>query len=275
MASTTSIAPMSIFVLALGGAGPPQALASAPPARARVAADAPALEVKVDPQMFQRDAHRAWIEERGRTVLERRTPKLEPGEHIVVELAGDAYDYVVTVQAYRDGVLLPDQPAPFEHDGTTDELLDRVAVAIDAAASHLVSSREAGEPPAGPEPTIRPPEPAREPSPPGAMPTPRRPLRLRIPGAIATGLGGAMLVSGAVLTARGEQPARNDLLLDRDLRPPGIALLGAGATVLLTGVALLVADEVRCRKQRGACSDRRPAPRRMAWSTRSWEETRR
>ena len=68
-----------------------------------------ALEVEVDPQMLQGQAHRGWVEARAREVLERRPGAVEAGDRIVVKLAGTSRDYHVEVRVLRGGE--PPRPA--------------------------------------------------------------------------------------------------------------------------------------------------------------------
>lgn len=263
------------IVLAVALLGSPPALTSASPDGAGAAVDAPALEVRVEPETLDSELDRVRVEERGRTVLDRRAEGLEPGERIVVDLAVDARGYHVIVRAFRHGIPVAHEPASFEHEGSIDELLDRAAVAIDDAADRLVAERErvalAG---LAPEPTPRKQAQATNPGDewnrPVTEPPPRRRFRLRIPGAIAAGLGASMMAGGAVLISNGQQPPGNSLLAPKDLLPPGVALLGAGAAFLVTGAALLVIDGVRCRRHPAAsCMDLRPTLRPVTWRERS------
>lgn len=257
-------------VLAAVLLGPPSARVSAAPADAAAAPVEPAalpaaLEVRVEPATLDSELDRVRVEQRGRAVLDRRAVGLEPGERIVVDLAGEAGGYRVIVRAFRHGVPVAHEPASFEHDGTIDELLDRAAVAIDDAADRLIAERErvalAARPPA-PMTRKQAQDDAEGGERPVAEPTPRRRFRLRIPGAVAAGLGASMMAGGTILTARGQQPPGDSLLTPEDLLPPGAALLGAGAAFLATGVTLLVIDAVRCRRHPVAsCEDQRPTLR--------------
>jgi hypothetical protein len=251
-ATTIRIARTWAIVLAVGLGSPP-ALASASPVHARARVDASVLEVRVEPATLDAELDRARVEERGRSVLERRVAGLELGERIVVELAGDGHGYRVSVRAFRNGLPILDQPASFEHEGAIDMLLIRVEARIEGAVNRLVTERER---------QARLQMPSAE-SQSDAETTPRRRLRLRIPGALAAGLGASMMAGGALLTARGDQPAGNDMLTPTDLRPPGAVLMATGATLLVTGVSLLVVDRVRCRKHRASCDDMRPTLRWM------------
>lgn len=248
------------MVLAAALLGPPSARVSAAPPDAAAPVEPAALEVRVEPQTLDSELDRVRVEQRGRTVLERRAVGLEPGERIVVDLAGEASGYRVIVRAFRHGVPVAHEPASFEHDGTIDELLDRAAVAVDDAASRLVAERErvrlGSLPPAPMPPRQAQGDEGRER--PLAEPPPRRRFRLRIPGAVAAGLGASMMAGGTILTARGQQPPGDGLLTPQDLLPPGAALLGAGAAFLATGATLLVIDAVRCRRHPVAsCLDQR------------------
>jgi len=256
-ATTTKIARAWAIVLAVGLLGPAPALASTAHARLEPA-EASRLEVRVEPVTLDAELDRARVEERAYAVLERRAA-LEPGERIVVDLAGDGHGYHVIVRAFRNGSPLAEQPAPFDHQGSIDALLIRVEARIEGAANRLAAVRE---------PTLRKGEGAE--ARPDAETSPRRRFRLRIPGALATGLGASMIAGGALLTSRGTQPPASDLLAPTDLRPPGVVLMGTGAALLITGVSLLVVDGVRCRKHRAACDDVRPTLRQTTWLVRPW-----
>ena len=252
-ASTTRIARAWAIVLAVGLLAPPTALASTPHARLEPAST-PALEVRVEPVTLDAELDRARVEERAHAVLERQAARLEPGERIVVDLAVDGSGYRVLVRAFRNGAPLAEQPAPFDHHGSSDALLIRVEARIEGAIHRLVAARE---------PTLRKSEQGAE----GQSDEPkRRRFRLRIPGALAAGLGASMVAGGALMTSGTAQPPGNDLLL----RPPGFVLMGAGAALLVTGVSLLVVDGVRCRRHRAACSDMRPTLRQTTWLGTSW-----
>jgi hypothetical protein len=163
----------------------------------------------------------------------------------------------VIVRAFRNGLPLADQPAPFDHHGSSDTLLIRVEARLEGAVNRLVAARE-------PTPKLGQGAEAFD-----AEPTKRRRFRLRIPGALATGLGASMIAGGALMTSRGAQPPGNDVLTRSDLRPPGVVLMGTGAALLVAGVSLLAVDRVRCRKHRAECGDTRPTLRQTTWVVRS------
>jgi hypothetical protein len=258
MALTTSIA------VGLVGLGPSRTHARTTYVVEPGPADADALAVEIDPEMLQGEAHRGWVQERAHAVLERRAEALEPGDRIVVELAGTSRAYRVEIRVLRAGEPLAEQPEPFQCNGSSDELLAMVETAVDDAVDRLVAARQAevdaeaarereAEAAAARErETKAEAERKRQ----ALAAKPYRPAPLGLAGAVAIGLGGVMVVGGAILTARGEIPSSNDLLGPTDFRPPGYALLGMGSAVLATGVALLVVDVVRCKKDRVACGER-------------------
>lgn len=256
-ASTTKIARAWAIGLAVGLLAPPPALASTTRARLEPART-PAVEVRVEPVTLDAELDRARVEERAHAVLERQTARLEPGERIVVDLAVDGSGYRVIVRAFRNGSPLAEQPAPFDHHGSSDALLLRVEARIEGAIHRLAAARE---------PTLRKSDEAQARA---DETSKRRRFRLRIPGALATGLGASMLAGGALMTSYGVQPPRSDLRAPSDLRPHGVVLMGTGAALLVTGVSLLVVDGVRCRKHRAACSDTRPTLRPTTWLGPSW-----
>lgn len=249
------------------------------PARAHAMAAAPvddadglALAVKVDPEMLQGEAHRGWVEARGREVLERRPGALQPGDRILVELAGTTRNYRVEIRVLLQGEPLASQPEPFVCKGSSDELLALVETAIDDAVDRLIEARKAeqAEQERQAEERVEQDREAQAKADEAARrklaETPYRPARLGLGGAVAMGLGGALVVSGAVVTSRGAVPSGNDLLGSIDFRPPGYALLGVGSAVLMAGLAVLVVDVVRCKKDRAACGERGPLRRRSVQS---------
>jgi hypothetical protein len=235
--------------------------------------DGSALEVKVDPEMFQGEAHRGWVQARGQEVLERRPVALEPGDRIVVELGGTSRDYRVTVRVLLGGEAIAEQPAPFQCKGSSDELLKLMETAVDDAVDRLIAerntraqaerdglAREQAE-----RDRIAKEQAAEDARKASLAAKPYRPARLGVAGAVATALGGALVVSGAVVTSRGEVASDNDLLGTTDFRPPGYVLLGVGSAVLVAGIGMLVVDVVRCKKDRVVCGERTPVLRRAAW----------
>lgn len=233
-----------------------------------------AVEVEVDPQMLQGQAHRGWIEARAREVLERRPGALAADERILVTLAGTSRDYHVELRVLRRGEPLASQPAPFVCKGASDELLEQVEIAIDDAVDRLIEARRrerereqaaSEQAAAAAEHQRRAAEAAERRA---LAAKPYRPARLGLGGAVTLGLGGAVLVAGAVVTARGVALATNDLLEHQDFRPPGYALLGVGSAVLVTGLGMLVVDVVRCKQDRVRCGQREPLLQRAAQASR-------
>lgn len=226
------------------------------------------LTVEVDPRMFQAEAHRGWVEEQARTVLDRRASDLEDGDGIVVDLAGMSRDYRVTIRVLRHGEPLAEQPETFECRGSTDELLALVEVGVEQAVDRLIEARtreQAERERQARERAERERTAQAELMRRNALATkPYRPAMLGLMGAVTAGLGGGLMVSGALVSAKGIEPSGNDLLSATDFRPPGYALLGVGAAVLTTGVVLLVTDVVRCKRDRVVCGERGPLLERMA-----------
>jgi hypothetical protein len=218
------------------------------------------LTVRVEPEVFDGEMLREWVQQQGRSVLDRRGP-LASGDHIVIEIGGSPLDFVLTVQVYRQGERLPGDDDTSRCSCTTDELLaaveqrveqriDRLDDAIRAEQEHAERERLAREQAMASKRRRR-----RAKQPPSA-PEPYRPKRLGIVGAVGTGLAAAMLASGIGLVAAGQRPSDEDLLEPVDLRPSGLGLLGVGSTVLVTGVVLLVVDVVRCKKDEDRCAER-------------------
>jgi len=230
----------------------------------------PTLEVKVDPQMLQGQAHRGWVEARAREVLERRPGAVEAGDRIVVELAGTIRDYRVEIRVLRGSELLASQPEPFVCKGSSDELLEQVGIAIDDAVDRLIEARrlEQAERERVEREWAASEEAAEEAARQRLAATRYQPGRLGVAGAVTLGLGDVVVVAGAIVTARGVVPATNDLLELNDFRPPGYVLLGVGSVVLVTGLGMLVADAVRCKKDRVRCGQRGSLLQRAARASR-------
>lgn len=264
-----------VLVLTVGPAGLRPASVHAATAFPVDADPGTALEVEVDPQMLQGQAHRGWIEARAREVLERRPGAVEAGDRIVVKLAGTSRDYHVEVRVLRGGEPLASQPEPFVCKGSSDELLTQVAAAVDDAVDRIIEARRLAQAErerqareaAERERAARE-QAAAEAERQTLAARPYRPARLGVAGAVTLGLGGAVVVAGAVMTARGVVQPPNDLLEHNDFRPPGYALLGVGSVVLATGLGLLVVDVVRCKKDRVKCGQRDPLLQRAARASR-------
>lgn len=237
----------------------------------------PSLTVEVDPEMLQAEAHRGWVEAHAREVLQRRPRALEASDHIEVGLAGTNRNYQLVVRVLRRGQPLAEQPDPIACKGSSDELLVAVEAAVDDAVDRLIEARKAEERAvvqaglAAEEQAEREREAraaAEEARRRELAAKPYRPARLGLAGAVATGLGSAVVLSGAIMAGRGRVDWGNDLINDVDYGPPGHALLAVGSTVLATGIAMLVVDAVRCKKDRVKCGERGWSSRRMAWGSR-------
>lgn len=269
------LAAMITTAWVVGATGPRLAEARAAVAFPAESAESPTLTVVVDPDMLQSDAHRSWVETRAREVLERRPRALDPEDRIEVSLAGTTRNYQLSVRVLQRGQPLAEQPEPLVIKGSSDDLLAAVETAIDDAVDRLIDARKAEERAArarvDEEREER--ERTRESEAEEARrrelaERPYRPTRLGVAGAIAMGLGGAMVLSGAIVTARGRVDWGNDLINDVDYRPPGHALLAVGSAVLATGLTMLVVDVVQCKRDRVKCGERGRFSRRVAWGSR-------
>jgi hypothetical protein len=268
--SSTHGATALVMALTVGAAGLCPASVHAITAFTIEAAASPVLEVEVDPKMLQGKAHRSWVEARAGAVLERRAGAVEAGDHIVVALAGTSYDYRVEIRVLRGGEPLASQPEPFVCEGSSEELLLQVEVAVDDAVDRLIEARqrEQTEREQAERERVARERAAKEEEERRLLAArPYRPGGLGLAGAVTLGLGSAAVVAGAIVTARGVV-SPNDLLEPLDFHPPGYALLGAGSVVLVTGLGMLVADVVRCKKDRVKCGQRGPLLQRAARASR-------
>jgi hypothetical protein len=268
---------MIATVLAMGTVWPCAIEAQAAMAFPVDRAEGPSLTVDVDPEMLQSEAHRGWVEARAREVLERRPRALEPDDHIEIGLAGTNRNYHLVVRVLRHGQPIAEQPDPIACKGSSDDLLVAVEAAVDDAVDRLIQAHKAEER-AVVQAVLAAEEQAEREREARATTEkdrrrelaakPYRPARLGLAGAVATGLGSALVVSGAILAARGRVDWGNDFIRDVDYRPPGYALLAVGSTVLATGITMLVVDVVRCERNREKCGERGRFSRRMAWGSR-------
>lgn len=240
------------------------------------------VTVEVASDVFEGETLRGWVRERSLATLESRVP-LRTGDRIVIAVEGMPLDYVLQVTARRWGKILSVGSERVECSCTADELLAAVERLVEQAAIELERSdqvereqmerkRFEREQAQRAERTRR--ERRRRDQGEALAQESYRPARLGLGGAIGTGLGGALLVTGFALIAWGDGPAPdNDLLERTNVRPSGWVVLGVGATVFTTGVALLVVDAVRCRKDRVRCGQRgsvfdrarRSGPREVTW----------
>ncbi|MEM9460200.1 MAG: hypothetical protein AAGF11_38860 [Myxococcota bacterium] len=233
------------------------------------------VTVEVASDVFEAETLRAWVQERSLATVEARAP-LRAGDRIVIAVEGMPLDYAIEVSALRWGKALPGGPPRVECACTADELLATVERLVEQAVSELelrdrVERKQMEQQRLAQERAQQAEHKRRRRRGPGEAQDrePYRPAALGLAGAIGTGLGGAMFVTGVALIARGDgPPTDNDLIVRTNLRPPGVVVLGVGATVLATGVALLVVDAVRCRKDRARCGQRRAAVERARRSIR-------
>ncbi|MEX1362340.1 MAG: hypothetical protein AB1Z98_04395 [Nannocystaceae bacterium] len=258
---------MTSAMLMVVGMGPRPASGTEPAADVDVLApetDLPPLEVEVVPEMFQREAHRGWVLEHGRLVLDRRDP-LPEGDRLVMKLGGMVGEYEIRVRVYRHGGADPTWSTQTPCECTRDQLFTMIEQSVDRAVDHIEAevraeqeaAARAAEEQAEREQAERERAEAeeRERKRLAALAAePYRPKPLGFSGIVATGVGAGVLATGIALAARGEgRPTNNDPVRPADLRPPGYALLGVGLGVLTAGVSMLLVDVVRCRKDRVQC----------------------
>lgn len=216
-----------------------------------------------------------WVVDLGERVLA-RPPELEARARIVILLDGVPMGYSLRVEARRDPQAAPSWTDDASCECTTDELLASLERSLEAAVTGLHEATVAEQRAAAAEAqrarerAEREAQLEREQERRAALAAqPYHPSRLGLAGAFASGLGGALLIPGIVLVAKGQgTPPDNGLLLPVDYRPPGHALLGVGLGVLGVGIGLLVTDVVRCRRDRVRCGERGRVFDRSAHSSR-------
>lgn len=221
------------------------------------------LEFRAADGLADPSFHRKLVLRRAASALEGRAP-LDSRDRIVVNLDGGPLDYHLTVVALRDGGELPEQVALLDCGCSTTEMLAKVdglvaeaATKLEAAAeqereqlaAQLEAQQEQERQAAAEEQARLDLEAERA----ALAAKPYRPERLGLYGAVGTGLGGGLLITGAALTGVGDNHSAPNL------RQPGTALLGAGAVILSVGLTMLVTDVLRCRKDRVRCGGRKGA----------------
>lgn len=201
-------------------------LETGPRAWANVAVDTSEVG-EAGPAVRRRVQERADVVLRGAGILPGRGPADPTIRVIVRELGGDrpGWDYVVT--------LAPEhaQTPAFDRCSlcTETELVD----AIEGRLAILAAELDDATVPAATPRSHDPPPPATP-----ATPTRRRPMRAT--GIALLSLGGAALVTGAVLAARPARPKPGEPLREIYTQPPGYALLASGGAALVVGLVLLL-----------------------------------
>ncbi|MCH9688620.1 MAG: hypothetical protein K0V04_44725, partial [Deltaproteobacteria bacterium] len=228
------------------------------------------MAIDIDPQLPNAEVTRGWVLERTHDVVGGLGAPIEPGALIQVVLGGASRDYRISVVLLQDGVALSDslQPAPVVCECGSDEMLDRIAGAIEDGAKTLadVAARERAAEAAAladarqqaerkrieDEEKEKQRAAARQAA---LEQAPYRPTRLGWAGVGALALGGAMSITGTVmLTRQGAVGSRASYLhVERNWVPPGGALLGTGLVAVVVGTSLLVVDAVRCRRDPARC----------------------
>lgn len=219
------------------------------------------LEVKTEPEMFQGDAHRGWVEERGEALLAKGSYAFSEGDRIVVELGGLAYGYRVKVTAFHDGQALAPEAESLAFEGSTEELLPRIDAEIEAAAKQLVAVAEAEAAAQAEEDERRQQEEearaeaqaAADAAESARAQRRKKAKRMTIVGASLVSVGGAGLVTGVGLIAAPPREYPDDNRLQTTLRPPGFVVLGVGAVTAVAGASVLVWNHLRCRKAPADC----------------------
>jgi len=205
----------------------------------------PGVTIEVDRAMQEDQRIRGWVEDQARAVFERRGAPLGPDDEIRLSVSGELFDYGIRIELLQHDMLLDDQPDAIVCECGTDEMLERVAEAIDAGADRLaqVKPMERGVGEASPTDVTGP-----VPLPAPQRGTERRISGLGVAGAVLTGIGGGAVVGGIVMMALGPRALPNAIESERNWRPPGMATLIAGGAVLAAGVSMVVVDVARCRK---------------------------
>lgn len=239
--------------LALGPAWFREARAQAP------ATDAAGveLEVRVDPKISGADQIVSWVSEDARKALAER-PKRERRGTVRVGIAGDLYDYEVTITALR-GEQSVGSPRSWHCECSNDDLLARLRTDLPVVADQLIMPEAA--PAAPPKPRVvheadrverEDEEPTRSRAKLG--PVGGAGVALMTVGAAGIATGAAFMVLGEQRTRRDSPTGDNDV---QDYRSPGIAVLAGGAGLTLTGFVLVLLRE---RARPGRAESRRIAP---------------
>ncbi len=198
------------------------------------------------------------LEERVNTALGARLRKAEvlPRKslqdgliHVEVRPLSEAEGYHYEVYAEQADTRLPDTASSGDCAGCTeDELLRKVAVAVDNCLGPLAVAQLSEEP--GPEPPP-PSASAEQPAPgdapgsgPGSGPLGKTGIALMVAGAATAVVGVIFVVQGRSFDTRPGALEQHGA----DFRPPGFGLLAGGAAALITGGVLFGIDRKRRRQ---------------------------
>lgn len=229
-------------------------LVAAPPASAPDAR----IEVKVEESFSNAETTGRWIEERATKALDALEPGLEAGDVIHILVRGGAFDYRISLVLLRQGEPLPAerQPGELECACGSDEMLERVAEAIEAGVRVLGEAAEQERKDAAAEEARRQELWRKEnerPVPSEPEQTKYRPSKLGRMGIGLLATGGAVVLSGIIMTSQPPQSAYRWQSSDRDWSATGVTVIGIGATAVLAGLTALIVDVVRCRRDRTSC----------------------
>lgn len=225
-----------------------------PPESEASSTEALGVAITIHPSVSDAKATHNWVEDRASMVVHDRP--LAEGDLIQLVVHGGPFDYRISVVLLRQGrVVAPaHQPPEFVCECGSNEMLDRLGSAIEAAAHTLAElaqrEREAlARAEAEAEAKAREEEErqrreadlaARE-----QQKTPYQSTKLGRAGIGALGIGGVAMISGIIVTTQPDQtpPASN----------PGYVVLGIGTAAMVGGLAVLIVDIVRCRRDRARC----------------------
>lgn len=189
-------------------------------------------------------ALRAWVEECAQQVLEQRASPLGPEALIRIMVHGGPYDYRVRLELVHRDRRLDDQPQALRCECGSDEMLERLGVAIEAAAERLAAQRAAEATQAAraePSRTMVLSDTSRGRS-------ERHLGRLGWAGIGMSALGASALGTGIALALPPDELRIIDSMpYRRSTHPAGVALVAGGGVVLATGVVMIVVDLVRPR----------------------------
>jgi hypothetical protein len=225
------------------------------------------LVVEVDPSNLDPDNLRQWVQDRGAQVLAARAGVLGPEDEIRVHVAGQTFDYRVTVEIRRRGQELSQRPEPLVCGCNSAELLERLESKIGEAADLLLAAARA-EQAVEVEVVDGDDEVQEAPTRPTPADRRRRLGRLGIAGVVVAGIGGAAAITGVAMAATGTRSVTTPDYFDRDYRPAGYGFLGVGVTVLAGGLTMVVVDVVRCRRRPDACGGMAVRRGSKRWVTR-------
>lgn len=222
------------------------------------------VEVKVEDSFTDVETTRRWVEERAARALEELEPKLAAEDLVRIVVKGGAFEYRVSLVLLRRGKPLAaeQQPSEIACACSSDEMLETVATAIEAGARTLAEAakreREEEEAAAAAAERQRQEDERKRQEDERKRQDAARTARYRSSslgraGVGIAGVGGLVVITGAIVSAQGKQSMSNSYSLARDYSSSGYALIGVGSGVVTGGLTMLIIDVVRCRRSPNRC----------------------